>query len=116
MTMEKYDNTKNPDVPALTIRKNGTVAFNSLAAKQLPVKDRRFAALYYDKDEHAIGIELKKDNPDKSAFAVSLEKGKIPAISCQGFLRHCGISYKDRSRVFPILWNKQENMVTIKVT
>lgn len=116
MTMEKYDNTKNPDVPALTIRKNGTMSFNSLAAKQLPVKDRRFAALYYDIDEHAIGIELKKDNPDKSAFAVSLEKGKIPAISCQGFLRHYGIPFKERSKVYPVKWDANSNMATVNLT
>ena len=115
MALEKFINTKNPDIPALTIRKNGTLSFNSLATKQLPVQDRRFAALYYDIDEQTIGIELKKDNPDKAAFAISFEKGKIPAISCQGFLRHYGIPYKERSRAYPISWDKRDSMVTIKI-
>lgn len=116
MALEIFINTKNPDMPSVTIRKNGTMSFNSLATKQLLVQDRRFAALYYDIDEQTIGIELKKDNLDKAAFAISLEKGKIPAISCQGFLRHYGIPYKERSRAYPLHLNKQNNMIMVKLS
>ena len=97
MTMEKFDKQRISGVPAITIRKNGSISLNSTASKEFPIKDKKHAALYFDKEEKAIGIQPVDAKPGTPTFTISREKGKTYTISCQAFLHQCGIPFKKGS-------------------
>jgi len=94
-TMKKFENQKNPQIPTVTVRKNGTICINSKAIEQFNLDGMRTATLYYDPKESTMGIKLTKDDRDPSAFRISKEKGRTATISCRAFLKHIGIPYKE---------------------
>ena len=116
MTMEKFEKQRISGVPAITIRKNGSISLNSTASKEFPIKDKKQAALFYDKEEKSIGIQPVDAKPGSPAFLITREKGKTLTINCQGFLRHCGISIKEGSRVYPVLWDFKKGMIILKLS
>ncbi len=115
MAMEKFDKQRILGIAAITIRKNGSISFNSIAAKELPIKDKKSAALYYDKEEKTIGIQPVDAKLGAPTFAISREKGNTYTIGCQSFLRHCAISFKERSKVYPAPWDAKKGMIIVKL-
>jgi hypothetical protein len=116
MSMEKFDKQRITGVPTVTVRKNGSISFNALAAKEFPMNEKKHANLFFDKEEGAIGIQPVDNSPGTTAFAITWEKGKTLTISCQSFLRHCGIPFKEASKVFPAEWDTNRGMVVVKVS
>lgn len=116
MAMEKFDKQRISGIAAITIRKNGSISFNAIAAKELPIKDKKSATLYYDEEEKIIGIQPVEAKPGAPTFAISREKGNTYIISCQSFLGHCGISFKQGSRTYPVAWDAEKEMAIVKLT
>ena len=116
MTMEKFDKQRISGMPAVTIRKNGSISLNSTASKEFPIKDKKHAALFYDKEEKDIGIQPVDAKPGSPTFVITREKGKTLTINCQVFLRHCGISLQEGSRVYPAAWDAKKGMVIVKLS
>ncbi len=116
MTLEKFERKQDLKSPAVTIRKRGSISFNAPAVKQFPILTKRFAVLFFDKDERIMGIQLTTDKQDLSAFPIVAEKGRTPNISCQAFLRHCGVPFKAGSKVYPATWDPNREMIIIKLS
>jgi hypothetical protein len=115
MTFEKFTKQQTPDYPAVTIRKNGTLCINSIATQQFNLREIRFATLHLDQKEHLIGIKPMADHSDPSAFRISKEKNRTHVISCQSFLKHCGIHYKEGSKILKVSWDDKGKMILVKL-
>ena len=115
MALEKFIRTKQNYEPAITIRKNGTIAINRQAMEKFPIKDTTYVTLYFDKKEMIVGIKPADDATEGSVFKISREKGKTPNISCQAFLNSIGISYQEGSWLYPVTGDEKREMMIIKI-
>jgi len=113
MVMEKFERKRDLKSPAVTVRKRGSISFNAPAVKQFPILNKRFAILHFDKEERSIGIQLTNDKQDFSAFPIIAEKGRTPNISCQAFLRDCGVPFKAGSKVYPAVYDGTRGMILV---
>jgi len=115
MTMEKFSRQQAPDWPAATIRKNGSLCLNRKAIEQFNLEGMRFATLHYDKKEGIMGIKPFDDESDPSAVRISKEKNRTYVISCQAFLKHCEIPYKEGSKIYRAGWDEKRGMILVKI-
>jgi hypothetical protein len=116
MSMEKFERKQDLKSPAVAIRKRGSISFNAPAVKQFGILNKRFVILHFDKEEWSIGIQLTNDRQDLSAFPIVAEKGRTPNISCQAFLRHCGVPFKAGSKVYPAVYDDSRGMILVKLS
>ena len=116
MKMEKFVRDQMPDVPAVTVRKNGSLSLNQKAVEEFNITEMTRASLHFDRSESLLGIRPEEDAADPSAFRVSKEKDRTRVISCQGFLKYCGIPYHNGSKVYKAEWNDEARMIVIKVS
>ena len=116
MAFEKFNKRPGTNGPALTVRKNGCVAFNSYAVKEFPIQDKQYATLHFDKEEMLIGIQLLAHQGDSAAFKICPEKGKIPTIYCREFLGSYGIPFNKGSRTYPATWDPDREMIIIRLS
>lgn len=114
-TMEKFENQKNPQIPTVTIRKNGTICINTKGVDQFNLEGMRSATLYHDPKESTMGIKLTKDEKDPTAFRISKEKGRASTISCRAFLKYIGIPYKKGSKIYPADWDEKGGMILVRL-
>jgi len=114
-TMKKFENQRNPQIPTVTIRKNGTICINSKAIERFKLDEMRTATLYHDPKESLMGINPTKDDKDHSAFRISKEKGRVSTISCRAFLKHIGIPYKEGSKIYRAEWDEKREMILVKL-
>jgi hypothetical protein len=115
MSLEKFVKQQIPDWPAVTFRKNGSLCLNRKAINQFKLEATRFATLHYDREEQLLGIKPEKDNSDPSVFRISKEKNRTSVISCQAFLKHCGIPYHEGSKTYRVGWDEKRGMILVKV-
>ena len=115
MSMEKFKRQQHPDWPAATVRKNGSMCINRKAIEQFKLEGIRFVTLHLDPEESLLGIRPEKDDTDLSTFRISKEKNRTFVISCQPFLKHCQIPYREGSRVYRAVWDDKTKMVLVKL-
>lgn len=114
MTLEKFARQYPADYPSAAIRRNGTISLNTVAVQQFNLKGARHVGLYFDKQESLIGIK-PTDEKDSTAFRVVRERGRTFTISCQSFLKHCGIPFKEGSRVMRAGYDEKAKMILVKI-
>ena len=115
MVLEKFTKQQIPDWPAVTIRKNGSLCLNRKAIDEFKITAARFATLYHDAKEKLLGIKPEMDGKDPSAFRISKEKNSTSVISCQSFLKHCEIPYRQGSKTYRINWDEKGKMILVKI-
>ena len=115
MTLEKFEKQLRAHRRLISIRRNGTLSINSEAVRAFTLKAMHFAILHYDRKESVMAIKPVPDNSDPAAFRVAREKNGIYVISCQSFLNHYGIPYKDASSTFKPTWDENAKMLLIKL-
>ena len=115
MSLEKFAKQQIVNSPAVTIRKNGTISFNSIAVEQFNLKEKRFVTLHFDRKESIMGIKPVDDDKDSSAFRISKETNRTFVISCQSFLKHCEIPYKVGSKIYRAGWDEKRGMILVKI-
>jgi hypothetical protein len=115
MELEKFTKKQDPDWPAVTIRKNGSLCLNRKAIDEFNIGAMRSATLHYDQQERLLGIKPETDNSDPSAFRISKEKSRTSVIYCQGFLKHCGIPYNQGSKTYRARWDDKTQMILVKI-
>ena len=115
MTLEKFTNQQNPEWPAATIRKNGSICLNRKAIDEFNIGAMRFATLHHDEKEKLLGIKPETDGSDPSAFRISKEKNRTSVISCQAFLKHCEIPYTQGSKIYRARWDDRQQMILVKI-
>ena len=116
MAMLIFQRKQAPRSPAVTIRKRGSLSFNAPAVREFPIKDKQYAILHFDSEENIIGIQPINDRKDLSAFPIAAEKNRNPNISCQAFLRHCGVPFKEGSKVYPATWDPDRDMIIVHLS
>ena len=115
MTLEKFTKQQNPDGPAVTLRKNGSLSINREATDEFNIGAMRFATLYYDQKEELLGIKPETDNRDPSACRISKEKSRTSVIYCRAFLKQCQIPYTHGSKIYRARWDDRTQMVLVKI-
>ena len=115
MTLEKFEKQLRAHRRLISIRRNGTLSINSEAVRAFTLKAMHFATLHYDRTESVMAIKPVPDNSDPAAFRVVREKNGIYVISCQSFLNHYGISYKDASMTFKPIWDEKTKMLLLRL-
>ena len=115
MTLEKFTRQQRANYPAITIRKNGTVCVNNYAIEQYSLQKVRLVTLHYDRKESIMGIKPGDDDKDPSAFRVSKGKGRTFIIACQAFLKHCGIAFKEGSKILRAGWDDKMKVMLVKL-
>jgi len=114
MTLEKFEKQQRAHRRLISIRRNGTLSINSEAVRAFTLKAMHFATLHYDRNESVMAIKPVADNSDPAAFRVVREKNGIYVISCQSFLNHYGIPYKNASKTFNPIWDEKTKMILLK--
>jgi hypothetical protein len=115
MTLEKFIKQRNPDWPAVTIRKNGSLCLNRKAIDEFNIGAMRFATLHYDQQEKLLGIKPETDTSDPSARRISKEKNRTSVIYCQAFLKHYDIPFTQRSNIHRARWDPRQQMILVKI-
>jgi hypothetical protein len=115
MNFEKFEKQQRAHGPRISIRRNGTVSINSEAVRAFTLKAMHFATFHYDRNESVMAIKPAPDNSDPAAFRVVREKNGIYVISCQSFLNHYGIPYRDASRTFKPIWDEKSKMLLLRL-
>jgi hypothetical protein len=115
MSLEKFVRPQPIDHPAAAIRKNGTISLNTMAVEQFNLKGVRFVGLYFDSEEPLIGIK-PTDEKDSTAFRVVRERGRTFTVSCQAFLKHCKIPYKEGSKIYKAGFDEKQGMILVRVS
>ena len=115
MGMQRFDKRKIVGIAGITIRKNGSISFNEIAAKEFPLKDKKNVDLYFDKEEQTIGIRLIDSKTGVAAFTLGREKGKTYSIACQSFLKQCGVDFTSGSKVYPATYDAAQEMIIAKI-
>ena len=113
--LEKFIKKQSPGWPALTIRKNGSLCINHRAIEQFKLEGMRFVSLCHDQKDRLLGIKPEGDESDPSVFRISREKARTFTISCQAFLKHFEIPYRESSRVVKATWDGKAEMILIKL-
>ena len=116
MNLEKFEKQQRAHRPSISIRRNGTLSINSEAISAFNLKEMRFATLHYDRKESVMAIKPVPDNSDPAAFRVAREKNGIYVISCQSFLNHYGIPYKEASKTLKPIWDDKGKMLLAKIS
>jgi hypothetical protein len=115
MTMQKFEKQRITGIPTITVRKNGSISFNEMAVEQFSIREKKYADLYFDQEEHTIGIRPIDSKAGVAAFAITREKGKTYTISCQSFLRQFGVVFTSGSRVYPASYDDSREMIIAKI-
>jgi len=115
MSMQKFEKKRITGIPTITVRQNGSISLNEMAVEQFPIKDKKYVELYFDQEEQTIGIRPIDSQDGVAAFTIIREKGKTYTISCQAFLRKCGVAFTSGSKVYPAAWDSDREMVIIKL-
>ena len=115
MAMEKFEKRRLSAIPAMSIRKNGSLSFNEMAVNEFPIKGKEHVDLYFDKEEQTIGIRPIESNAALTSFTISREKGKTYTISCPSFLKKCKLAFTLGSRVYPITYDDTREMIIAKI-
>ncbi len=116
MNLEKFEKQQRVHRPIISIRRNGTLSINSEAVSAFNLKEMHFATLHYDRKESIVGIKPVADDSDPAAFRVIKEKNRTHVISCQSFLNHYEIPYKDASKTFKPIWDDKGKMLLVKIS
>ena len=116
MSLEKFTKQQVATWPAVTIRRNGTLSLNSYAVDAYNLKESRFATLFFDKAGGVMAIKPAKDDAESSSFRISKEKNRTHVISCQSFLRHCEIPYKDGAKIYRAGFDEKRGMILVKIS
>jgi hypothetical protein len=116
MNLEKFEKQQRAHRPSISIRRNGTLSINSEAISACSLKEMRFATLHYDRKEFVVAIKPVADNSDPAAFRVVREKNRTHVISCQSFLNHYGIPYKEASKTLKPVWDDKGKMLLAKIS
>ena len=115
MTLEQFTKSRATDWPSVTIRRSGTISLNHKAIENFELKDKEFIALYFDTMDSIIGIKPLDNNEDPFTFKITKERGRTFTISCQSFLKHFRIPYKETSKVFKATWDEETTMILVKL-
>jgi hypothetical protein len=115
MTLQKFTRQQHVNWPAATVRKNGSLCINRQAIEEFGLQETHFVTLHFDPQNLLLGIKPETDNSDPSVFKVSKEKSHTSVISCQAFLKHCGIPYEEGSRILKINWDDKGKMILVKL-
>jgi hypothetical protein len=85
--------------PLVSITRQGLISFNAAAYMRYPIRDYKYAVLFFDLEERRIGIMLT--NTDGEAGAVHVRhRGAGADISARRFLEYYSIEYGDKSHRF----------------
>jgi len=108
MAFEKFSDTARSFRPKVSVRKSGTISFNSGCVKKFNLKGVSFVTLFFDKDSKMVGV-MPSDKSDEGSHA--LHKGKTGAwVSGRRFLDFYGFSPKSTVRM-DAEWNEKDKMI-----
>lgn len=111
MAFERFTQIGRGYKPKVSITKSGQIGFNQGAVKHFNLSNFEFAILYFDKDNHRIGIELTND--DSEAGVCKLRKRASGAdISARSFFGYYGIDYTDSNR-YDAKWDESEEKIIV---
>ena len=116
MPLEKFTKQQNPDWAAVTVRRNGSLSINSHAVETYDLAKKHFVTLHFDPAESIMAIKPLEGNSEPSTFRIRREKNKTLVISCQAFLKHCKIPYKEGSRIYKAGFDEKQGMILVKVS
>lgn len=86
--------------PRVTLRQNGQIGFNEGARNAYAVADRKYAVLFYDTANAAIGILLTNEETEEGALPVRQSKTNT-YIAAKSFLDKHRIDYSKARRLKP---------------
>ncbi|MEM7811762.1 MAG: hypothetical protein AAF532_09825 [Planctomycetota bacterium] len=86
--------------PRVTLRQNGQIGFNEGARNAYSIEDRKYAVLFYDNANAAIGILLTNDESEEGALPVRQSKTNT-YIAAKSFLDKHRVDYSKATRLTP---------------
>ena len=110
MSFEKFTKTGRGYTPKASIWMRGQIGFNQGAVEKLGIKKRKYAVLYYDKEDKRIGFQF---TDDAESGATKIIKGKTGAfISAKAFLDYYDIEHSE-TRKYDISDDKEAGLYVI---
>lgn len=108
MPFERFNETARSYKPKVSIRQNGTIAFNSGAVKKFNLSTHKYVTLFFDRESRIIGIRPTETTEDGSH---PLHLGRTGAsVSATRFLTFFDVLPEKTTRV-DARWDSQEKMV-----
>lgn len=111
MAFVKFTETGKSFTPKISISSRGMVGFNQGARNRFELEKYKVCILYYDKDEHKVGIELSTDENAEGAMRLRLRQ--IGAdIGAKSFLAYFDIA-PEGTMLYPAKAGDQPNWIII---
>lgn len=95
----------------VSIRRNGQISLSQGAVQKFNLSEYPYVVLFYDKEEHLIGLKPTNDAEEPGAYKLN-HKGIGASVAGLAFLDYYGIDYS-RSQRYEARWDEQHEMVVI---
>lgn len=112
MAFEKFSETKRSFKPKISVRQNGSIAFNAGAVGKFNLERYKFVTLFYDRESAKIGVKPTEATEEGSH---ALHHGKTGAsLSATRFLAYFDMIPQKTIRA-DAKWDEQEGMIVAKI-
>ena len=111
MPFEKFVERGRGLRPVASIRNNGQIGLNRGCIHRFDLTTG-LVALYYDKDERRVGIEVGAAEEDEGAHKLIVKRGNA-FISAGAFLNWYGIAFEGKAKRYNITWDEDARMLII---
>ena len=111
MSFEKFTQVGRGYKPKVSITRSGLIGFNQGAFKHFKLDQFEWAILYYDNDNHRIGIELTND-ADEDGVCKLRKRASGADVSARSFFDYYGINY-DKSNRYDAAWDEIEDKLVV---
>jgi hypothetical protein len=113
MPFEKFSETRRSFKPKISIRSNGSIAFNTGAVEKFRLGRYKFVTLFFDRENNKIGVKPTEASEDGSH---ALHHGKTGAsLSGTRFLAYFDMIPPKTIRA-DAKWDEQEGMIVATIS
>lgn len=111
MAFERFTASGRSFKGRVSIRRNGQISLSHGAVQKFNLTDYSHAVLFYDKEEHLIGLKPTQDPEEPGAYKLH-HQGMGASIAGLAFLDYYGIDYSHAQR-YEARWDEEHEMVVI---
>lgn len=114
MPFERFTQTGRSFKPKISIRSNSQIGLNCACITEFKLTDYKFAVLYYDKENKAIGIRLTNDKNEEGACKLRAREDSGASIAARSYIDYYKLHRFNRHR-FDAEWSAKEQMIIAKL-
>jgi len=115
MAFKRYTDTgSRSGTPKISIWTRGQIGFNNAAMKEHDVVSRKYAIVFFDKEDNRIGITLTDDNKEVGICKLVHRKGGGISFSATSFLKTYKVDYS-KTKQYDFEYDRENKMFIISL-